>query len=84
MSIEIDRQIGTLMPKAKQLPKKIRKAAKQQGVSFRKARSWSNHDIWHLDDTVIPIPRHTEILEITAEEICKEYERVLGKDWWTK
>ncbi|TLP79946.1 type II toxin-antitoxin system HicA family toxin [Nesterenkonia sphaerica] len=71
------------MPKKRDLVRRLQKAAKAQGVTFEQAdRRGGRHDIYKLDGQVIPIPRHTEINEMTAEAIYKQAEVKLGKRWW--
>lgn len=70
------------MTSRKGLIKLIKRSAKSFDIPFKLARSGSNHDIWVLGTTVIPIPRHTEIRNQTAEDILRECEEQLGKGWW--
>ena len=69
--------------KRRDLLGKIKKAAKGAGVSWGElARKGSDHDVWELDGMPIPIPRHREINEYTAQGIMRDLEVKLGKDWW--
>lgn len=64
--------------------KRIEKAAKQQGRSWTFENHGKKHDLYDLDGTMIPIPRHKEITEQMARIIWRECESELGKDWWRK
>ncbi len=72
------------MTKRKDLLKRIKESARQSGIAFKKVRSGSNHDIWVLGTATIPIPRHSEIRERTAEDIFRECAGMLGEDWWRR
>ncbi|MDF7664888.1 hypothetical protein [Bifidobacterium sp. ESL0745] len=69
------------MTKRQALIKEIRAQARKSGVPFSSSQG-GNHELLHLGDQVIPIPRHNEIRENTALRIRKECEEKLGKDWW--
>lgn len=71
-----------LMPKKRDLIKRLEKAAKSSGLIFIYDRAGGNHDVYKLDGKPIPIPRHNEINEMTAEGIYKQAESKLGKRWW--
>lgn len=58
------------MPKKKDLEQKIRKLAKQYGVTAGLVRQGS-HEIWECAGFTFPIPRHREIAEGTARIIVK-------------
>lgn len=45
-------------------------------------RRGGKHDLWRCGATVVPIPRHREINEITALQIMKTLEAELGEGWW--
>ncbi|WEV73694.1 hypothetical protein OZX74_07265 [Bifidobacterium sp. ESL0798] len=60
------------MVQRKLLVKEIRKEAKAKGVKFYHRRQGGNHEIFYLNDRVIPIPRHKEIAKHQAEMIKKE------------
>jgi len=64
--------------------KKIAAEAKRRGVGWQLVREGANHSVYALDDTVIPIPRHTELGENFTVEIFKECQDVLGRGWWRK
>lgn len=71
------------MTKKKDIIKHIERKAKTQGMKFIRApRKGGNHDIWLLDGMMLPIPRHSEIPELTTIKIYRECEEKLGKDWW--
>ncbi len=42
------------------------------------------HETFWLGLVKIPIPRHSEIGERTAEDILHECEAELGKGWWRR
>ena len=62
--------------------KRIAKAAKAKGLTFSVVRNGANHDMYSLDGLMIPIPRHTEMGNVTAQMIWKECEPKLGEGWW--
>jgi hypothetical protein len=62
--------------------KRISRAAKDAERSWEKIRSGAKHDLWECGQTRVPIPRHNEINEYTAEGIMKDLDGELGKDWW--
>lgn len=64
------------------LIKKVSKAAKAKGKTFELVRNVGNHDIWQCGNTKVPVPRHTEVVEYTAEGIMKALEDELGERWW--
>lgn len=68
--------------KHRDLIKKIREAAKAQDVSFEKQRQKGSHEVWRCGSTPVVIPKHNEVNEITAENICKSLEPELGERWW--
>lgn len=61
--------------------KLLRKAAKARGLTFVSVRQGGNHEIFQLDDLMIPIPRHNDIDNDLAAIIFKEAETKLGKGW---
>lgn len=62
--------------------KKISDEAKAQGVVWGLARHGANHDVYRLGGRMIPIARHREFVNLTAEVVWRECEAQLGKDWW--
>lgn len=68
--------------KRRDLVNKIKKAAKDRGSTWEFDREGANHEIYTLDSITVPIPRHNEINEMTAEGIMKECEEILGRGWW--
>lgn len=36
------------------------------------------HEIWKVNDTSIPIPRHREVNDYTAKQILKQVDEALG------
>ena len=69
------------MTNRKDIIKCIRLAAKNKGIDFTLLRQGGNHEVWDLDGVRIPIPRHSDIPEITAKDIYRECESKLGKGW---
>lgn len=72
------------MPTPRDIAKKIAKAAEKRQLKFAFVRHGANHDVWSLDGVTIPIPRHREIDNQTAEMIYKECAEKLGRGWWRK
>jgi hypothetical protein len=56
--------------------------AAEQGVDFKKEREGSRHTVYSLGGLRLPIPRHRDINDFTAEGILKTAAQVLGRDWW--
>lgn len=63
------------------LLKKIRTAAKLVGKPYDLTHG-GDHDRCRVGNTMVPIPRHSEINEHTARGICVDLENELGEDWW--
>lgn len=68
--------------KYRDLVKKIRDAAKAKGVPLTMLRQRGSHQTWMCGHTRVVIPKHSEVNEITAENICKTLEPELGEGWW--
>jgi hypothetical protein len=68
--------------RTREVIKRIAAEAKRQKKSWSLDRKGANHDVYSLDGVLIPIPRHTEMGNLTAEMIWKECEEKLGKGWW--
>jgi mRNA interferase HicA len=66
------------------LIRRIGKAAKRTGAAWTLVRQGGNHEIWSCASTMVTIPRHREINELTAQGIMGDLEAVLGKGWWRK
>jgi hypothetical protein len=62
--------------------RRIRDAAKAFGKQFEILREGGNHEIWICGNTRVPLPRHREINQFTAEGIFEDLEAELGADWW--
>lgn len=62
--------------------KRIEREAKAQAKVWTLSRNGARHDVYTLDGVMIPIARHTEFGNRSAEMIWKECEEVLGKGWW--
>lgn len=71
------------MTKRKDILKKLRKAARDAGVSLDEIEG-GRHTVLILDGLRVPVGRHTEIPDLDAQKIYKEAEPKLGKDWWKK
>jgi hypothetical protein len=69
--------------KRKDILKKLRKAAKDAGVDVTETEG-GRHTVLIFDGLRVPIGRHTEIPDRDAQNIYKEAEPKLGKDWWKK
>lgn len=72
------------MTKPKDIIKRIDREAKRQGVSFGHHREGGKHTVYLIGNTIIPIPRHREVNEMTTEGIYKQCETELGKGWWRR
>lgn len=70
------------MVKRRVLIKMIADQAARTGVGWRSLRDRGDHELWVCGGVRVPIPRHREINEITALEIMKRLEEVLGQRWW--
>jgi mRNA interferase HicA len=46
-------------------------------------RQGGQHEVWRCGETLVVIPRHREINELTAGSIRRHLEAELGKAWWT-
>jgi len=68
--------------KQRDLVSRVARAARLAGVVWRLDRRGARHDVYALDGLVVPIPRHGEIKDVTAEGIFRECEPVLGEGWW--
>jgi hypothetical protein len=68
--------------KRRDLERMIAIRASHRGGVWDLLRSAGGHDIWSLDGIRIPIPRHNEINEYTAQGILKATESKLGEGWW--
>ncbi len=69
--------------KRRRLVGMIADRAGQLGVSWTLRRNGANHDLYDLDGTMIPIPRHRTIAPPTARDILKQTQPTLGERWWT-
>lgn len=68
--------------RTREVIRKIAREARKQNLSWSVERKGANHDVYSLDGLMIPIARHTEMGNLTAEMIWKECEPKLGKGWW--
>lgn len=72
------------MTTRKTLIARLRKAAKRHGMRFVSVRQGGRHEIFQLDDLMIPIPRHQTIDDDLANIIYREAESKLGKGWYRR
>lgn len=70
------------MTKPRDIVKRISREAKRQGVTFGLDREGAKHSVYRIGTTIIPVPRHREVNEMTTEAIYKQCETELGKGWW--
>jgi hypothetical protein len=42
----------------------------------------TGHEVWKLGETIIPIPRHTELGQGLTSKIRRQCEDELRRDWW--
>ena len=70
--------------KRRQILSAIAREAHGHGKPWQKVRQGTNHEIWRCGSIALPIPRHAEIGNRTAEMMFKELEGELGKDWWRR
>jgi mRNA interferase HicA len=68
--------------KRRQLITKVDARARAAGRSWIIERRGGRNDLWRCGATLVTIPRHREINEITARAILKELEVELGDGWW--
>ena len=68
--------------KREALMSRVRGRARELHLAWNLERRGSRHDLWKCGETVVTIPRHREINELTATGIMKTLERELGEDWW--
>ena len=68
--------------KRRDLLRRIAQAAKASGVDWGVAREGANHTVYSLGGQMVPIPRHTEIIDRMAEVIFKQCSDALGEGWW--
>jgi hypothetical protein len=65
------------------LIRRLRREARVHGLSLVLVRQGSRHEIWRCGHVMIPIPRHREIDETTAEDgIYRRLEGLFGEGWW--
>jgi hypothetical protein len=63
--------------------KRIRKAAKAQGVAYAE-QELTRHTGITVGSVSTTVARHTEIPDLFAETIFRQLEPALGKGWWRK
>jgi hypothetical protein len=64
------------------LIRKVADASRHAGLSWQLRREGRGHEIWQLEQTLVAIPRHRELKELTAISVFRKLEQELGKDWW--
>lgn len=69
--------------KRRDIIKRLRRAARDVDVDVTEIEG-GRHTLLILDGLRIPVARHTEIPDLDAQNIYKEAEPKLGKDWWKK
>lgn len=69
------------MVKQTEVLKKIRKAAKAQGLTYTE-QELTRHLGITVGTTSTTVPRHNEVNEITAQAIFKQLSGELGEGWW--
>lgn len=72
------------MTKPRDIVKRISREAKRQNVAFGLDREGANHSVYRIGATIIPVPRHRDVNEMTTEGIYKQCETELGKGWWRR
>lgn len=63
--------------KKKDLIKHLKGLSKTNDVPFEKLRQGANHEVWAFNGQRLPIPRHNEINELTANGIIGDAEQTL-------
>lgn len=61
--------------------KRIHREADRNGITVTETEG-GKHTKLYVGGTMVAIPRHSEINELTARSILKECELMFGKDWW--
>jgi mRNA interferase HicA len=69
--------------KRRDVLKRIRRAAKTQGVEVT-VRELTRHTGITVGRTSTTVPRHNEIADLMASVIFKQLEVELGKGWWRR
>ncbi len=64
------------------LLRKVARSAKDAGVEWALVRQGSRHEVWRCGATLVTIPRHREINELTALGIERLLDAELGEGWW--
>ena len=63
--------------------KKLKKAAKENGLAFS-MRELTNHTEVRIGKTSRTLARHSEIDDIAAKKYFAQFQNELGKGWWRK
>lgn len=61
--------------------KRLHREADMHGITVTETEG-GRHTKLYVGGTMIPIPRHGEINEMTAQTILKQCEPMFGKGWW--
>lgn len=69
------------MTRRRDILRKLRKGAKDAQVDVEE-KEGGRHTLLIFDGLRIPVPRHTDIPDRDAQNIYKEAEPKLGKEWW--
>ncbi|HEX9342079.1 MAG TPA: hypothetical protein VF995_00505 [Actinomycetota bacterium] len=60
----------------------IRRAAIESGIDFTLKRQGRAHEVWLCGQTLLVVPRHRNLNQLTAQSIRKKLESEFAKDWW--
>lgn len=68
--------------KRRELLRQIQKRAAARAARWEFEREGGRHSVYRLDGKIVPIPRHNEIREGTAQAILRDVEAMLkeGRD----
>lgn len=66
--------------KQKDLLKKLKEMSKEAGMEFGLLRHGADHDQYRLGGHLVPVPRHKEISERTAEAILKAASKYIREE----
>jgi hypothetical protein len=65
-----------------ELIRKISKRSKAVGKTWELTRQGANHEQWTCGTSIVYVPRHSQVNDLTAQGICKDLEDELGEGWW--
>ncbi|MEV4470633.1 hypothetical protein [Nonomuraea sp. NPDC049504] len=66
------------MMRKRDLERRMRRLAREYGVSVRSTEGGS-HTKWHAGSEAMPVPRHSEVNERTAKGILENWEVILAE-----